>query len=873
MSAPILATKFYIPSPRPKMVFRPALIERLNEGEHRKLALISAGAGFGKSTLLSNWVATCEKPVAWLSLDEEHRDPVRFLLYFVAALQTIDASIGEGLMVALQSPQPPPPEAILTTLLNEITAVSTPFLFVLDDYHILDAPTIDKMLTFLLDHLPPQMHLVIGTREDPSLPLARLRARNQLTELRAADLRFSAAEAANFLNQVMDLNLSASQIEALERRTEGWIAGLQLAALALKGQVTFSTQQDASGFIDSFTGSHRFVLDYLVEEVLNQQPAHIQAFLLQTSILNRLSGSLCEALLSEKTLNGQDTLGYLEQANLFIVPLDQERQWYRYHHLFGDLLQKRLQQSDPEGTLTTVLHQRASQWLEEHDLELEAFYHATAVNDHPRTIRIIEGKGLPLHLRGAAVPILNWLNTLPKTVLDAYPILWITQASSLLVLGQLASIEEKLQHAEASLAQAEPNEQTPNLIGRIGSIRASVGVSQHNAEFIIKHAQIALQHLSPHNLPVRLSVTWALGYAYHLKGKRAEAEQAYLEVIPTCRAIGHHVIGMMSLLGLGDVQALQNELHKAAETFYEALELAGEPPQPASCEAHLGLARISYQWNDLEAARAHWQRNIELAKQLETTDRVVGSELFLARLELAEGALEKTAVLLNKAEQAINQHGYKNLMPELISLKVRLLLQEGDVETAVQVATTHKQPLSQARAYLAHNQPAKALTVLKTYHEQASAQDWRDDLLKTAVLLAIAHHAQNETDSAHKQLTTALSQAEPSGHIRLFVDEGPLVADILTNLQSKSDTMKPYIHSLLNAFGKPNNNQSLVDPLSERELEVLQLIAEGLSNRQISERLFLALSTVKGHNRLIFDKLQVKRRTEAVARARELSLL
>src|SRR6266487_2771823 len=408
MSTPILATKLYIPRSRP------------NAGLHRKLTLISAPAGFGKTTLVSEWVLGCERPTAWLSLDEGENDPARFLAYLVAALQTIEPNIGEGVLGVLQSPQPPPPEAILTALLNEITTLPDHFVLVLDDYHVLDAKPVDIALTYLVEHLPPQMHLVIATREDPQLPLARLRARGQLTELRAVDLRFTPSEVAAFLNQVMGLKLSAEDIAALERRTEGWIAGLQLAAISLQGQ------QDATSCITSFTGSHHFVLDYLVEEVLQQQSESLQNFLLRTSILDRLCGPLCDAVLMDPSASGQETLEYLERANLFIVPLDNERRWYRYHHLFADLLRQRLHQSTASSTGdewdgVAEFHRRASQWYEDHSLTIEAFHHAVAANDVERAERLIEGKGMPLQFRGAMISVLNWLESLPTTILDARP--------------------------------------------------------------------------------------------------------------------------------------------------------------------------------------------------------------------------------------------------------------------------------------------------------------------------------------------------------------------------------------------------------------------------------------------------------------------
>ena len=485
MPTHILATKLYIPPRRPGIVLRPRLVERLNEGVSSgcKLTLVSAPAGFGKTTLVSEWVAGCGGPIAWLSLDDGDNDPTRFLTYLVAALQTLALSKVEGLalseakglapsfgtslLAALQSPQPPPADAFLTALINEIATIPVSFVLVFDDYHLIEAKPVEEALAFLVEHLPPQMHLVIATREDPQLPLARLRARGQLTELRAADLRFTPAEAADFLNRAMGLNLSAEDVAALEARTEGWIAGLQLAALSMQGH------QDTASFIKSFTGSHHFVLDYLVEEVLGQQSESVQTFLLRTSILDRLCGPLCDAVLLDPSASGQETAGqetleYLEHANLFIVPLDDERRWYRYHHLFADLLRQRLHQSTAtsargEGRGVAELHSRASQWYEDHGLELEAFQHAAAANDVGRAEHLIDEKGLHLHLRGVAA-ILDWLASLPTTVLDARPSLWVRHASALLLGGQTTGVEEKLKAAEAALAVAlqgaEPDDKT-----------------------------------------------------------------------------------------------------------------------------------------------------------------------------------------------------------------------------------------------------------------------------------------------------------------------------------------------------------------------------------------------------------------------------
>src|SRR5579863_5838771 len=687
MPTPMLATKLYIPPLRPDVVSRTRLIKRLNEGLNRKLILISAPAGFGKTTLVSEWLANCGRPAAWLSLDEEDNDPTRFLTYLAAALRTIAANIGDGGSGMLQSPQPPPPEAILTALLNDISTISDHFVLVFDDYHVIDARPVDHALTFLLDHLPPHMHLVIATREDPPLPLARLRAGGQLTELRVTDLRFTPSEATEFLNQIMDLHLPAEDIAALETRTEGWIAGLQLAAISLQGQ------EDASGFITSFTGSHHFVMDYLLEEVLQQQSESVQTFLLRTSILDRLYGPLCDAVSLDPSVSGQETLEYLERANLFIVPLDNERHWYRYHHLFADLLRQRLQQSttsSPENEKRGVpeLHRRASLWYEDNGLEIEAFQHAAAARDVGRAERLIEGKGMPLHFRGAVAPVLNWLKSLPTTELDAWPSLWTAYASVLLATGQASSAEQKLQAAEAALQGTELNDKTRDLVGRIAAIRAMAAASQNQVEAIIAQSRLALEYLHPNNLAFRTSTAWKLGWAYQLQGDRAAASQAYNEVISIGEATGNTMFTMMAITCLGTIQETENRLHQAAATYRRVLHLVGMPPMPLAYEAHLGLARIFYEWNDLDAAEQHGQQSIQLAQQIENNERFVACELLLARLKLARGDAAGAVAVLAEAGQFARQHNFVHLMPEIAATQVLALLHQGNLAAAAHLAQT-----------------------------------------------------------------------------------------------------------------------------------------------------------------------------------------
>ncbi len=883
MPTPILATKLYIPRLRPHVVSRPRLIERLNEGLQRNLILISAPAGFGKSTLVREWVALIERPTAWLSLDAGENDPTRFLTYLVAALQTIAVTLGEGVLSVLHSPQPPPTEAMLTALLNDITTISDQFVLVLDDYHVLDAQPVDQALTFLLDHLPPHMHLVIATREDPPLPLARLRARGQLTEVRAVDLRFTPSEAAEFLTQVMGLKLSAQDITALETRTEGWIAGLQLAAISLQGH------EDAAGFITSFTGSHHFVMDYLVEEVLGQQSERVQTFLLRTSILDRMSGPLCDAVLLAPSASGQATLEYLERANLFIIPLDNERRWYRYHHLFADLLRQRLHQSiasspgDAESQVNE-LHIRASAWYEDHGLSMEAFHHAAAAHDVERAERLMKGKGMPRHFRGAATALLDWLASLPTTVLNARPSLWVRYASLLLVTGQTTGVEEKLQAAEAAMPRTEADDKTRNLVGQIAEARATLALTRYQVEPMLAQSRRALEYLHPNNLSSRATAHWTLGYAYTLQGDRAAARRAYTEAISLSQASGDIFTTILATIGLGNVQEADNQLSLAAETYRRVLQLVGEPPQPAASEAHLGLARVLYEWNDLDEASQHGQQSLHLAQQYDRAiDRFVICEVFLARLKLAQGDVAGAATLLAEASQSARQQNFVYRIPEVAAAHVLTLLRQGNLAAAAHLAQTHGLPLSQARVHLAQGDPSAALAVLEPWRQQMEAKGWEDERLKVMVLQAVALEAHGDKDQAVHLLFDALALAAPGGFIRLFVDEGLPMAHLLAEAEAIG-MMPDYTGKLLAVFkaeeqkredtsSLPPPAQPLIEPLSRRELEVLHLIAQGLSNQEICERLFLALDTVKGHNRNIFDKLQVQRRTEAVARARELGLL
>ncbi len=897
----------------------------------RKLTLVSAPAGFGKTTLVSEWLAGprmsapegqgCDPKVAWLSLDEGDGDPTRFLMYLVAALQTIEANIGKRMLAVLESAQPSATESILTTLLNDITTIPDHFVLVLDDYHVLDSKPVDEALTFLIEHSPPQMHVVITTREDPSLPLARLRARGQLTELRAADLRFTPAEAAEFLNQVMGLNLAAEDITALETRTEGWIAGLQLAALSMQ------RHQNAASFIQVFTGSDHFVLDYLLEEVLQQQPESIQTFLLRTSILDRLCGPLCDAVLMDTAGSGQKTLEYLERANLFIVPLDNERRWYRYHHLFGDILRQRLGHRLSAAEIAAY-HLCASLWYEKNGDEAEAFQHAFAAGDFGRAAGLAEMAWRGMDDRFQTAVWLGWVKKLPEDATRIRPVLSTQMAQAFMDAGEPEASETYMQDAERCLngpsgvvvvadeAQLEP---LPAVIAITRAYNAQV---QGNLSDTVKYAELALQRIPEDDLFRRAQATIMLEVTHWTRGDLESARSALGDWMNSMQKAGNFVFVVASAFVVADILVVQGRLREAAKTYRQALQLAsqhGQDAQHITAHHYLGLAMLYHEMGEDAAATEHLQKAGEMGEQTTLVDWSYRWQLALARLHESGGDLEAALGELDEAGRAYVKTPIPDTRP-IAALKAKVYLKQGRLDRAQDWVRARGLSADDEISYLSEfehltlgrvlmaeaqsrqsrrslAQAMQAIGLLERLLNAAEAQRRTGSVIEILAVQALAHQAQGNLPLALASLERALTLAEPEGYLRLFVDEGEPMRLLILGFRSalamgqvsqiekqpggQGHRLFVYVENLLSGFEQSvakqpttrPKNAELIEPLSERELEVLRLVAQGLTNNEIGQRLVLALSTVKGHNLRIFGKLQAQNRSEAVARARELGLL
>jgi LuxR family transcriptional regulator, maltose regulon positive regulatory protein len=902
----ILTTKLYIPPPRRDVVLRPRLIERLTEGLHRKLTLISAPAGFGKTTLVSAWVAECEQRdpkahVAWLSLDEHDNDLTRFLTYFIAALQTLAPMIAAELLPLLHAPQKPPTESLLTALLNDLTRIREHIILILDDYHLVDARPIDDALTFLIDHLPPQMHLIITTREDPDLPLARLRARGQLTELRARDLRFTPAEAAEFLNHGMGLNLSAEDIAALEDRTEGWIAGLQLAALSLQGQL------DIPEFIRVFAGDHRYIVDYLVEEVLERQPESVRRFLLQTAILDRFTAPLCDAVTQQQ--DGSVQLEALERGNFFIVPLDDKRQWYRYHHLFADVLSVHLRAEQPDQV--PVLHRRASTWYEQNNLPFDAIHHALVAEDYPRAAALIE-RMVPIMRRSRQESmLLGWLHALPDEIIHTRPVLSVHYAGALLQSGVLDGVEARLSDAERwldAIARKTPaaslgemmvvNEEEFRLLpASIGMYRAAIALFRGNTADTMKQARRIPDLVREDDHLPRGAAAGLVALAYWTSGEMESARHWYSECMTRLEKVGYLSDAVGSAIALADILIAQGHLRNAMSIYERGLQLAAQntPVLRGAADMHIGMSQLHYERADLTAAAQHLLRSQELGEFAGLPQSPYRWRVAMARIRQADGDFDGALALLHEAERLYVSDFSPNVHP-ISALKARMWITQGRLSEAVD--WVHQQGLSAqdnlsylrefehmtlARVLLARcktNRAGSSLLEVTQFLDRlliaAEAGVRTGSVIEILILQAMAHQMQGDVAAGLVPLQRALTLAEPEGYVRLFVDEGaPMTA--LLEAAAKQQIAPSYIDCLLRTAGKPGDSapfqQAVTDPLSERELEVLRLLATDLSGPEIARELVISLNTLRTHTKNIFTKLGANNRRAAVHRADDLNLL
>jgi LuxR family maltose regulon positive regulatory protein len=891
MTTPLLTTKLYTPTIRPELLPRPRLIERLNAGLHRKLTLISAPAGFGKTALVTEWFHGADRPFTWLFLDEGDNDPVRFFTYLVATLQKIDGDLGQATQSLLRSsgsPQLPPIEALVTTLINDIVTTPTPFVLVLDDYHLIRTYLIHDALAFLLNHQPPQMHLVIVTRQDPPLPLPRLRVRGQVTEVRADDLRFTVKEAATFLNQALGMTLDVETVTALEARTEGWIAGLQLAALSMRGRT------DVANFVQTFSGSHRHVIDYLAEEVLAQQPDEIRDFLRQTGILDRLTAPLCDAVTGRD--DSDELLRRLEQANLFLVPFDDRREWYRYHHLLAEFLRTQL-----EPQCQAALHRKAAHWFEAHDFLPEAVKHtlgyATASGDMGEAARIVARAAPHVLQNGSLTTLLGWLDALPDDVVQTDSELGTYKGWILFLTGQVEAAEHY-----ASLAENSLSTNADSLCrGRLLGLRSFLASNRGDDAKALQLAKKALKLLGRADLFFRSGVMSAFGDAQAALGDFKGAAQTYHEVIRIGQQTGNYLAASYAVVSLTTLFHLQGKLREAValcqRTVDQYVDARGKP-LPSAGMIYLQLVLMDYELNNLDQASRHLRITLELCQQLAMPELILAAKLLQAQLQYVRGEAEAALATLGEAREIASQAEQYEVY-EIAAIEAYLHLKQGNLLAAERWAETAGFSLTgppdprHTMSYfvyihllLAQNRLKEAQTQLARLEKFTRLGGYYGLLIPIHVLQAITQQALGHKRRALDYLKKAIKYASPGGYARAFLDEGPVVAELLAKAHVHLDVPaeQEFVSRLLAAFDiseyeSPRallphpRTQPLLEPLSERELEVLRVVARGLSNREVAENLFIATGTVRKHLEHIYGKLNVHSRTQAVARARELNLL
>jgi LuxR family maltose regulon positive regulatory protein len=907
----LLATKLYIPPPPSNLVSRQRLIEILNQGFKRKLTLISAPAGFGKTTLLSECVASCELPLAWYSLDEGDNDPALFFAYFIAALQSIEQNIGRGILSLLDSSQPSSIESILTEIINQIVTISVEFVLVLDDYHEIESPDIDQAISFLLSNMPPQMHLVIATRTDPTFPLPRLRSRGLLTEIRVDDLRFSPHEVVTFLEKEMGLKISAEEIFALEERTEGWIAGLQLAATTMQ---KLKNKNEIRHFVKNFSSSNKFILDYLTDEVLAKSPEITKSFLLQTSILNRLSAAVCDTITEQD--NSQELLETIEATNLFLISLDNERHWYRYHHLFRELLQSRLKRLSPNSI--PDLHRRAIVWFSNNGLMAEAIEHCLKIRNFEQAAELIQKFWLTESGGGIYyTSIINWLESIPNEVHRAHPNLGVIHGWMLCLTEQVDAVEPRLKKIEEMATAPLPTE----TLLKIAAIR---GLNAYRRDNVDEAIEISLQTLEAlgqnpfeKDLEAYTGIATNLGHSYRVIGNINESKKWFTKLMDASQTKNNLHLTIMGAVGLVRSQILAGELCLATETCFQGLawceQIAQETmqglPMPVTPHLYRSLIELYIEMNKLDEAKGYLEQMEKMSQQHHIVMNIFAGNLLRALLLHAQGDTIGALYAIRQVEQlpSIYQKSGTRLFSPVAAIRAQLILaqitsttradQESNLAQVEQWAKTQRfstdgsistineefELLVWVRLLIAQDRSEKALIVLGRMIPDAIEKGRGSRVIEMKILQALAYHALGNTAEAMVALESALTLAESDGCVRLFVNEGPPMKKMLRDV-AKQGIATNYVNKLLNAFNlqeevdqspsPASTSQSiLVETLSERELEVLKLLADGATNQEIAEELIIAVTTAKKHVSNIIGKLGVTNRTQAVARARELDLV
>ena len=902
--APLLEMKLFVPRSQGGLVPRPRLSERLDRGSASKLILVSAPAGFGKTTLLAEWLAAKQaagadqRSGAWLSLDREDNDPTTFWTYVIAALRTVAPGVGASALALLQAPQAPPIQTVLTTLINDLSATLSDVVLVLDDYHVIDSHDVHEAMAFLLDHLPPGLHLVIAGRADPPLPLALLRARGQLVEARAAALRFTPDEAVAYLNGMMGLQLTATDVAALEGRTEGWIAALQLAALSMQGR------DDVAGFISGFAGDDRYVVDYLVEEVLQRQSDRAQSFLLQTSVLGRLSGPLCDAVTGQG--DGKVMLETLDRGNLFLVPLDDRRQWYRYHRLFADVLQARLLDEQPD--LVPDLHRRASAWYERNGERSMAIRHSLAAEDFARAADLVELAWPALRRGRQEATLRGWLQALPEVELRHRPVLSVAYAGVLLVSGELEGVEALLQDAEQWLGPTEGQQAAPMVVvdvvefarlpPMIAVYRAAQALARGDAASTVIHAERALEIVAEDDHLGSGAAAGLLGLVYWTSGQLEAGHRMYSVCMASLQRAGFIADMHGCALALADIRITQGRLRDAMRTFEGALAVTSTQDGPVlrgTADMYVGMSELHRERDDLAAATQHLLRAQELGEHNGLPQNPYRWRVAMARLREAEGDLDGALELLHEAQRVYVGDYFPDVRP-VAAVRARLWIAQRNLGAALGWAQERGlsidddvsylrefEHITLARVLLARSADEhsldQALGFLGRLLEAAEAGGRTGSVIEILVQQALAHQLQGDAPAALAALERALALAEPEDYVRMFVDEGRPMAVLLAVLAKAAGRgpAAPYARRLLTAFDRTADAapgpQSLIEPLSERELDVLRLLRTDLDGPGIARELVVSLHTVRSHTKRIYAKLGVNNRRAAVRRAEALDLL